>query len=137
MRDIPFSCIQFTIYEYLRKKSIEKNNGSPLTVIQTAINGSISAAFGILLWLYNQKYYINKAAFWTTPIDVAKTKLMTQRDGYYIGIWDTWHKIIKEDGVKKLFSAAHIRTFNMSMSGIIFFAAYENIRYFLEKIHLN
>ena len=47
MRDIPFSCVQFTVYEYLRKISLEKNNGSPLTIAQIAINGLFSSALGI------------------------------------------------------------------------------------------
>jgi len=113
IRDIPFSSIQFTIYEHMRKRSVEKNQGSPLTFLQNSFNGAFAAAI---------------AAFVTTPIDVAKTRLMTQRDGYYRGVFDCFRKIVKNEGVRKLFLGVEIRTFNIAMSGIIFFAAYEKIR---------
>ena len=78
-------------------------------------------------------YTITIAAFCTTPIDVAKTRLMTQKDNHYTGIWDTLHKIIKEGGISRLFSAVHIRTLNIAISGIIFFGTYEKIRYLIEN----
>lgn len=65
------------------------------------------------------------AGFLTTPLDVAKTKLMTQRDGYYKNIGDTLVKIWTEEGPLKLYSASHIRAFNLSIGGIIFFGSYE------------
>jgi Mitochondrial carrier protein len=64
----------------------------------------------------------------TTPIDVAKTKLMTQRDGYYKNLPDTLQKVFREEGFLKLFSACHIRVFNLSFGGVVFFGAYETVR---------
>ncbi len=68
------------------------------------------------------------AGFLTTPIDVAKSKLMTQRDGYYKNLPDTIMKVFKEEGFTKLFSAFHIRVFNLAFGGVVFFGAYETFR---------
>lgn len=64
----------------------------------------------------------------TTPVDVAKTKLMTQRDGYYKNLLDCLTKVRKEEGFASLFKAVHIRVFNVSFGGIVFFSSYEFFR---------
>ncbi len=121
LREIPFSCIQFPVYEYFKKRAREHNNGGELTSFQNAQNGAMAGSicrwFKILL--------IILAGLLTTPIDVAKTRLMTQRDNYYKNLPDALSKIIKEEGVMKLFSAAHIRIFNLAFGGVVFFSSYE------------
>ena len=72
------------------------------------------------------------AGFLTTPIDVAKTRIMTQRDGYYKNTFDCLIKIAREEKLSKLYSAAHIRTFNLVIGGIIFFNSYE----FFKKVYI-
>jgi hypothetical protein len=59
MREIPFSAIQFGIYEWMRSKTLRKKK--ELTTLDTSIN----AAFAALI-----------AAALTNPIDVVKTKMM-------------------------------------------------------------
>lgn len=113
LREIPFSAIQFPIYEFLKKQAYEQNNGGDLTFFQNARNGATAGAI---------------AGFLTTPIDVAKTKLMTQRDGYYKNLFDCLTKVRKEEGFASLFKAGHIRVFNVSFGGIVFFSSYEFFR---------
>ena len=60
MREIPFSSIQFPIYEMMKNNCIQKHD--KLTWTDNIINGG--TAGGI-------------AAFFTTPCDVVKSKLMT------------------------------------------------------------
>jgi solute carrier family 25 S-adenosylmethionine transporter 26 len=118
LREIPFSAIQFPIYEFFKKRELKKNNGGYLTWAQNAQNGACSGGI---------------AGFLTCPIDVAKTKLMTSRDGKYKNLIDALAKVTTEEGFMKLFSAAHIRVFNLSFGGIVFFSSYE----FFKKNLLN
>ena len=68
-------------------------------------------------------------------MDVAKTRLMTQRDGYYKNLSDALVKIFLEEGPQKLYSACHIRAFNLSIGGVIFFGSYEYFKkWFLDGV---
>ncbi len=65
MREIPFSGIQFPLYEMLKAfsaKNIAKSDPSQMPGYMNSINGSIAGSF---------------AGFLVTPFDVAKTRLMT------------------------------------------------------------
>jgi solute carrier family 25 S-adenosylmethionine transporter 26 len=48
LREIPFSCIQFPIYEYFKRESYKENNGGDLTWFQNARNGAVSGSTGKL-----------------------------------------------------------------------------------------
>ena len=65
MREIPFAFIQFPIWEKLKKIWAEKQ-GAPVAGWQSALCGSLSGGF---------------AAAVTTPLDVAKTRLMLDSTG--------------------------------------------------------
>jgi len=47
LREIPFSAIEFPIYEYMKKKTYEENGGKELTVLQNARNGAVAGSIGI------------------------------------------------------------------------------------------
>jgi hypothetical protein len=53
---------------------------------------------------------------------------MTQRDNYYKNLPHALKTIANEEGFMKLFSAAHIRVFNLAFGGIVFFSSYEFFR---------
>jgi len=118
LREIPFSAIQFPIYEYMKKLSYKENNGGDLTFFQTARNGAIAGSI---------------SSFLTTPIDVAKTKLMTQRDNYYKNLFDCLNKVAREEGFASLFKAVHLRVFNITFGGVVFFSSYEFFRKHLHR----
>lgn len=65
------------------------------------------------------------ASFATNPIDVIKTRIMTQRDGYYKSILDTFIKIMVKEDKYALMKGVQIRTLNLGFSGSIFFYIYE------------
>lgn len=73
------------------------------------------------------------SSFLTTPLDVIKTKLMTQRDGYYKGPLDTLRKIIIEEGPKALFKGVTYRVIPLSFTGTIYFTVYEQARNVFSK----
>eukprot|EP01052_Picozoa_sp_SAG31_P037001 SAG31_NODE_4702_length_3022_cov_6.121108_3_plen_136_part_00 len=60
MREVPFSAIQFPIFEGL-KSSWSNYQGSPVDSVQVGLCGSVAGGF---------------AAAITTPLDVTKTRLM-------------------------------------------------------------
>ena len=60
MREIPFSLIQFPLYEYF-KLAVSRKFNRPTTSYEAALCGSVSGGI---------------AAALTTPLDVIKTRLM-------------------------------------------------------------
>lgn len=59
-REIPFTCIQFPLYEYF-KRTYNKQYGRPAEPYQAALCGSLAGGI---------------AAAITTPLDVCKTRIM-------------------------------------------------------------
>jgi solute carrier family 25 S-adenosylmethionine transporter 26 len=106
-REIPFALIQFPIWERL-KKEWGNAQGSPASPWQGAICGSVSGAF---------------AAAVTTPLDVAKTRIMLgQSSSGFVGTIAT---VAKEEGAAAVFSGVAPRTFWIGLGGFVFFGAYE------------
>ncbi len=60
MREVPFSLIQFPLWEYL-KLSVSRISGEPVKPWQATVCGAFSGGF---------------SAFVTTPLDVAKTRVI-------------------------------------------------------------
>lgn len=110
-REIPFACIQFPLYENL-KKIYESRKETSLGGYESAITGAISGGF---------------AAAVTTPFDVIKTRtiLSSRNDINHSGIISTFKHIIKTDGAARLFSGIAPRVLWISLGGSIFFGAYE------------
>jgi len=114
LREIPFSFIQFPIYEQL-KKSWSSWQGKETNPIQGAACGSIAGAI---------------AGGLTTPLDVAKTRIMLEKveDGAtkrYTGTVQTLSIIQKEEGLAGLFKGLSPRVTWITIGGFIFFGAYE------------
>jgi len=66
----------------------------------------------------------------TTPLDVVKTRLMTQSagdEGRYKGVVDTFRRILKEEGAAALFRGIGPRVMWISLGGSIFFGAFEEL----------
>jgi solute carrier family 25 S-adenosylmethionine transporter 26 len=59
-REIPFTCIQFPIYEYF-KRSYSESQGRRIEPFEAAVCGSVAGGI---------------AAALTTPLDVCKTRIM-------------------------------------------------------------
>lgn len=116
LRDLPFDAIQFCIYEQLRiglKKAVNRD----LLDVETALIGATSGA-------------ITGAV--TTPLDVIKTRLMTQgAKAHYKGIGDCVSKIIKEEGTGALLKGIGPRVMWISIGGSIFFAVLERTKQLL------
>jgi len=114
MREIPFTSIQFPLYELLKLNLARKFNRKPLFAHEAAICGSIAGGV---------------AATLTTPLDVLKTRVMLDlRDSSkekLPSLISRFKMIYTTEGVKALFSGVVPRTLWMSAGGAVFLGVYE------------
>lgn len=120
-REIPFSFIQFPIYEGL-KKVIAYAQSAETTPTQGAMCGSFAGA-------------IASAA--TCPLDVVKTRMMlgakTKSGELYVGTVNSLTTIYREEGARALFSGLGPRVGWITLGGFVFFGAYEKAQEVLWK----
>eukprot|EP00759_Apiculatamorpha_spiralis_P040556 PhF_6_TR39094/c0_g1_i1/m.58508/K15111/SLC25A26; solute carrier family 25 (mitochondrial S-adenosylmethionine transporter), member 26 len=113
MREIPFGCIQFPIYEGLKRKmgQLYTKLGQPVPVYGAAICGSCAGAV---------------AAAVTTPLDVVKTRVMLgQESADGRGIASMLVHIGRTEGLEGLFKGVGPRVMWISLGGMVFFGVYD------------
>jgi solute carrier family 25 S-adenosylmethionine transporter 26 len=114
LREVPFTIVQFPLWEALKARhrtffpSSTSSNSNTVGALPSAVYGSISGAI---------------AAGVTTPLDVLKTRLMLARER--IGALEMLRQIIKESGAKSLFAGLGPRTAWISIGGAIFLGSYQ------------
>jgi solute carrier family 25 S-adenosylmethionine transporter 26 len=100
------------VYEFLKKRAKEQPGHSRLSALESALLGSGASLVAQVL---------------TTPLDVVRTRIMTQRaeDPQYTGILDACKNITKEEGASALLSGTIPRALRSVLSGAIQFSTYE------------
>lgn len=116
MREIPFTIIQFPLYEHFKSIWAIKENVDKISPIKGALCGSIAGGI---------------AAAITTPLDVLKTRLMLSKER--ISVINLAKNLLKEEGFKVFFSGIGPRTMWISAGGAIFLGVYETVSTFLES----
>ncbi|CAI5965231.1 unnamed protein product [Closterium sp. NIES-64] len=120
LRDLPFDAIQFAIYEQLKiqlKKTLKRDLKDPEMAVVGAISGAITGAV-------------------TTPLDVIKTRLMTQgTSGQYKGIIDCIQKTAAQDGAGALFKGVGPRVMWIGIGGSIFFGVLEKAKQLMHQAY--
>lgn len=115
MREVPFGLIQYPLYEICKKKICKKDNDFKL--IDICMSGAIAGGV---------------SAFFTCPIDVVKTRIMTlgteNKFNYFSRFLPTFKSIYNEEGISKLFSGVSIRVFYITIGGMIFFGTNEYMK---------
>lgn len=111
MREIPFTIIQFPLYEYLKSVRAKQQGLPEVAPIEGAICGSFAGGV---------------AAALTTPLDVIKTRLMLHKTP--IGVTTLVRNIIAEDGYKAFWKGIGPRTMWISAGGAIFLGVYELVK---------
>lgn len=109
-REIPFACLQFPLYEYLRGRWRAEEPW------KAALCGSIAG--GVTAGL-------------TTPLDVVKTRTMLSQKSelaQYRTPWEAMKVLWREGGMKKLFAGVGPRMLWISLGGFVFFGAYEKTK---------
>ncbi|GAA97023.1 uncharacterized protein L969DRAFT_96910 [Mixia osmundae IAM 14324] len=122
-REIPFTCIQFPMYERLKlalaKRKTTSGSVQDLSLQATALCGSLAGSVSAAL---------------TTPLDVAKTRIMlSRRSGsavpseqvYSSQILPTIRRVYTDEGLAALFSGVVPRTLWIGLGGAVFLGVYE------------
>ncbi|KAK6201637.1 mitochondrial carrier protein PET8 [Scheffersomyces amazonensis] len=108
MREIPFTVIQFPLYEYLKVRWSQATGGKDISLIKGAICGSIAGGI---------------AAAATTPLDVIKTRIMLSKER--VGIFKLVTTMIQQEGYRSFLNGVGPRTAWISAGGAIFLGCYE------------
>nr|XP_014347511.1 PREDICTED: S-adenosylmethionine mitochondrial carrier protein isoform X3 [Latimeria chalumnae] len=115
LREIPFSLVQFPLWEYL-KVLWSRKQGYVVDSWQSAVCGGLAGGF---------------AAAVTTPLDVAKTQIMLAKAGSTTAggnVLVVLHKVWKAHGFSGLFAGVVPRIVWISLGGFIFLGAYDKCR---------
>ncbi|KAL3229607.1 putative mitochondrial carrier protein PET8 [Nakaseomyces bracarensis] len=110
MREIPFTCIQFPLYEFLKKEWAAYDEIERVEPWKGAVCGSIAGGV---------------AAASTTPLDFLKTRLMLSKNS--VPLLKLISGIYREEGFKVFFSGVGPRTMWISAGGAIFLGIYETV----------
>ncbi|KAF9465373.1 mitochondrial carrier domain-containing protein [Collybia nuda] len=114
MREIPFTSLQFPLYELLKASLSQRLGRKPLYAHEAAVCGSIAGG---------------TAAALTTPLDVLKTRVMLDlRDPSKVkmpSLANRLRTIYISEGVGALFAGVVPRTMWISAGGAVFLGVYE------------
>jgi solute carrier family 25 S-adenosylmethionine transporter 26 len=121
LRELPFTMIQFPLWEALkawhvgrydpspsRRSSTAESPGEAIGAIPSALYGSVAGAI---------------AAGVTTPLDVLKTRLMLSRER--VSALDMLRRIVQTSGPTALLAGLAPRTIWISIGGFIFLGSYQ------------
>ncbi|XP_011954611.1 mitochondrial S-adenosylmethionine carrier protein isoform X4 [Ovis aries] len=118
---IPFSLVQFPLWESL-KALWSWRQGHVVDCWQSAVCGAFAGGF---------------AAAVTTPLDVAKTRIMLAKAGSSTAsgnILSALHAVWRTQGLSGLFAGVFPRMAAISLGGFIFLGAYDQTRSFLLEL---
>lgn len=121
VREIPFSFIQFPIWETLKSHVSRRQDGRPCDSGQAMSCGAIAGGI---------------AAFLTNPLDVSKTRVMlahkqTRMSGG--SVLYAVRTIFRETGMRGLFAGVVARVTWVSIGGALFLGGYELAAQWLES----
>lgn len=112
-RDVPYVVLQMPMWEFFKKTVARHSSRTEVTATESGLCGSLAGAI---------------AAVITTPLDVAKTRIIlldrscptySENPLYMIA------RIYKREGVRRLFSGVTPRVVWLSLGGFIYFSAYD------------
>ncbi|XP_027255299.1 S-adenosylmethionine mitochondrial carrier protein isoform X3 [Cricetulus griseus] len=118
---IPFSLVQFPLWESL-KALWSWRRGHMVDSWQSAVCGAFAGGF---------------AAAVTTPLDVAKTRIMLAKAGSSTAVGSVlsaMHAVWRSQGLAGLFAGVFPRMAAISMGGFIFLGAYDQTRSLLLEV---
>lgn len=124
IREIPFSFIQFPVWEFLKARW-SNVQGHTVEPWQSSICGAIAGC---------------SAAGITTPLDVAKTRIMLAEKDCTLSSGRIGHAlqvVYNERGIKGLFSGVLPRMLWISIGGAIFLGVYDKVKKTVHQLYFN
>ncbi|XP_004854225.1 S-adenosylmethionine mitochondrial carrier protein isoform X1 [Heterocephalus glaber] len=121
LREIPFSLVQFPLWEYLKALWSWRQDHA-VDSWQSAVCGAFAGGF---------------AAVITTPLDVAKTRIMLAKAGSNTAsgnVFSALQGVWRSQGFTGLFAGVFPRMAAISLGGFIFLGAYDQARSMLSKV---
>jgi solute carrier family 25 S-adenosylmethionine transporter 26 len=107
-REVPFTVIQFPLWEALKTYRKTATNKDTISGIESGLAGSAAGAV---------------AAGITTPLDVLKTRMMLAREK--TGMLTLLRQILKDNGPRAFFAGIGPRIMWISIGGAIFLGSYQ------------
>ncbi|KAK3712771.1 S-adenosylmethionine transporter [Vermiconidia calcicola] len=120
IREVPFTVIQFPLWEGMKKWALRQRHGSK----PADVTGAESAGFGAISGAI--------AAGLTTPLDVLKTRMMLAKERE--GMLAMTRRIWAEEGGRVFFSGIGPRTMWISIGGAVFLGSYQWASNFLAGV---
>lgn len=108
MREVPFTVIQFPLWEGMKRWSVGGVSSAQVPALQSALLGSAAGAI---------------AAGLTTPLDVLKTRMMLAKDRQ--SVFQLASRTYREEGVEVFFRGIGPRTMWISIGGAVFLGSYQ------------
>lgn len=145
LRNLPSNMISFSTFEYLKLAWLTMNNVSVLAPWQSVLSGALAGALSAAV---------------TTPLDVVKTRMMTQARSVvvssgmtgvraeavaraqaiaaytYTGVFSTMQQIYKEEGFTSLMKGMAPRVFYSACFSALGFCVFESTRTFFLLKHM-
>ncbi|VDN04693.1 unnamed protein product [Thelazia callipaeda] len=118
-REIPFSFIEFPLWELLKQLVTRVRKKHSTTPLESAACGSAAGSV---------------AAAITTPLDVVKTQIMLDDSTSRVSTSSTMARIWRNSGYRGLFAGLIPRSVWMGIGGFVFFGAYEATTLLTENI---
>ncbi|KAF6163640.1 hypothetical protein GIB67_036100 [Kingdonia uniflora] len=123
LRALPSGVLSYSSFEYLKAAILCRTGKSNLEPFQSVVCGALAGAISATL---------------TTPLDVVKTRLMTQVHGKaYGGVSATLQRILKEEGWVGLTRGMGPRVLHNSCFAALGYFAFETARLILLQQYLN
>lgn len=119
LREVPFTVIQFPLWEALKSYSRGRKGGggaADVSAAESALYGSVSGGV---------------AAAVTTPLDVLKTRVMLSTERQKV--WDIVSGILRQHGVRPFFAGIGPRVMWISIGGAVFLGSYQWVINSLER----
>lgn len=108
MREVPFTVIQFPLWEGMKRWSVGGDSSVQVPALQSALLGSAAGAI---------------AAGLTTPLDVLKTRMMLAKDRH--SVFQLASRTYRDEGVEVFFRGIGPRTMWISIGGAVFLGSYQ------------
>ncbi|KAL6852894.1 S-adenosylmethionine transporter [Amphichorda felina] len=116
-REVPFTMIQFPIWESLKAwgrrrrregKGDDDRTGRDVPALESAVYGSVAGAIGAAL---------------TTPLDVLKTRVMLSEQR--VSVAQVFGQMARNEGIRPFFAGVAPRVTWISIGGFIFLGSYQ------------